>query len=243
MAFFSLDDLNKEIGILLKSYNNLVFKRKESSRIELFQSIERQHLKELPAQPYELKDYKRAKVQKMGYVYFSPDNSYYSVPHRYIGKEASIHYTKTRVEVFYNHERIALHQRNQAKGSYTTNKDHLSSTHRFYSEWNPEFFKKKAALHGEHVLKCVEKILLFQDYPEIGYKRALGVIQLYRAYGSERLNDACKRALDTDACSYNHIKNILKNNMDKVPVADGQCELSKPHIPPHSNIRGPAAYQ
>lgn len=243
MTFFSLEDLNKEIGILLKSYNNLLFKRKESSRIELFQSIERQYLKELPAQPYELKDYKRAKVQKMGYVYFSPDNSYYSVPHRYIGKETAIHYTQSRVEVFYNQERIALHQRNPTRGSYNTNKDHLSSTHRFYSDWSPEFFRKKAALHGEYVLGCVEKIVTSQDYPEIGYKRALGVIQLYRAYGSERLNDACKRALDTDACSYSCIKNILKNNMDKVPLADKQPEQVKPHIPVHSNIRGASAYQ
>lgn len=33
---------------------------------------------------------KRAKVQKMGYVYFSPDKSYYSVAYRYIGKHTLI---------------------------------------------------------------------------------------------------------------------------------------------------------
>lgn len=243
MTFFSLEDLNREITILLKRYNSLMFSRKESSRIELFQTLERQYLKELPSDPYELKDYRRAKVQKMGYVYFSPDKSYYSVPYRYIGRETSIHYTATRVEVFYRHERIALHRRNLAKGSYITNKDHLSSTHRFYSDWSPEFFRKKAASHGEHVLKCVEKILTAQDYPEIGYKRSLGIIELHRAYGSQRLNDACKRALDTDACSYMRIKNILKNNMDKVPLPDVQAGPAEPHIPLHNNIRGASAYK
>src|SRR5690606_34592231 len=89
MTFFSLEDLNREICILLERYNNLLFRRKESSRIELFQTIERQYLKPLPDTTYELKDYKRAKVQKMGYVYFSPDKSYYSVPYRYIGRETS----------------------------------------------------------------------------------------------------------------------------------------------------------
>lgn len=243
MVFFSLADLNREIGILLGRYNNLLLQRRESSRTELFQSVERQYLKPLPGTSYELKDYRRAKVQKMGYVYFSPDKSYYSVPHRYIGKETLIHYTKSRVEVFHNQQRIALHRRGPAKGSYITDKDHLSSTHRFYSDWSPEFFKRKAAPHGEHVLECVEKILAAQDYPEVGYKRALGVIQLHRAYGSGRLNDACKRALDTDACSYNRIKNILKNNMDKVPLPGGQQEQAKPHIPFHSNIRGASAYE
>lgn len=243
MTFFSLEDLNREIAVLLKRYNNLMFTRKDSSRIELFQSVERQYLKELPASPYELKDYRRAKVQKMGYVYFSPDKSYYSVPWRYKGKDTSIHYTDSRVEVFYRHERIALHRRNPVKGSYTTERDHLASTHRFYADWNPEFFKNKAAPHGEYVVECVEKILGSQEYPEIGYKRALGVIQLHRAYGSQRLNDACKRALDTGACSYNRIKNILKNNMDKAPLPDGQAEPAKPHIPHHSNIRGASAYK
>src|SRR5690606_41217102 len=95
----------------------------------------------------------------MWYVYFSTDKSYYTVHHPYIGKETMIHYTNNRVEVFYKQERIALHQRNLTRGSYVTNKDHLSSTHRFYSDWKPEFFMKKAASHGEHVLACVEKIL------------------------------------------------------------------------------------
>jgi transposase len=243
MTFFSLEDLNKEIAQLLNRYNNLLFQRKASSRIELFQTIERQYLKPLPDSAYELKDYKRAKVQKMGYVYFSPDRSYYSVPYRYIGKETQIHYTQSRIEVFYNQQRIAIHQRNLSQGTYITNTDHLSSTHKFYSDWNPEFFKRKAAVHGEYVLKCVEYILTAQDYPEIGYKRALGVIQLYRAYGSLRLNEVCKRALEWDACSYMHIKSMLKNNMDKAPMSDDYPPKSKTHIPSHNNIRGASAYQ
>jgi len=243
MTFFSLEDLNREIAVLLERYNNLLFKRKESSRIELFQSIEREYLKALPADPYELKDYKRAKVQKMGYVYFSPEKCYYSVPYRYIGKETMIHYTGSRVEIFYNHERIALHQRNLTKGSYITNADHLSSTHKFYSEWSPEFFRKKALPHGEYVLACIDKILASHDYPEINYKRSLGIIHLHRAYGSGRLNNACKRALDTDSCSYLRIKNILKNNMDRLLLSVGELEAQKPHIPFHSNIRGASAYE
>src|SRR5699024_2711104 len=85
MTFFSLEELNQEIRRLLTSYNKLLFQRKEASRSELFQSVERQYLNPLPQEKYELKDYKRAKVQKMGYVYFSPEKSYYSVPYRYIG--------------------------------------------------------------------------------------------------------------------------------------------------------------
>lgn len=243
MTFFSIEELNREIRRLLEEYNKLLFKRKQTSRAELFQTVERGYLKPLPDAPYEIKDYRRAKVQKMGYVYFSPDKSYYSVPYRYIGKQTQIHYTKSNVEVYYNHQRIALHKRNLSKGSYNTNKDHLSSSHKIYMDWNPQYFKNKAAVHGEHVVRCVEQILSKVDYPEIGYKRAMGLLQLYKAYGSNRLNKACERALIADMVSYNRIKNILKNNVDQSSLFYKDLEEERSHIPKHGNIRGASAYQ
>lgn len=244
MTFFSLQELNQEIRRLLTSYNKLLFQRKEASRRELFQSVERQYLNPLPQEKYELKDYKRAKVQKMGYVYFSPDKSYYSVPYRYIGKSTLIHFTKSMVEVYYNHQRIALHKRNFSKGSYITNKEHLSSTHKGYTDWSPEYFKKKAAPHGLYVVRCVAKILEDTSFPEIGYKRVMGLIQLHKAYGSKRLDRACKIALKADMTSYRRIKNILKNNKDKTSLFYQDLEQRKTtHIPVHQNIRGAEAYQ
>ena len=243
MTFFSLEDLNREIKGLLERYNNLLFKRKEASRLELFQSVERGYLKKLPESHYELKEYRRAKVQKIGYVYFSPDKTYYSVPYRYIGKETTIHYTKSAVEVYYNHQRIALHARNSSRGTYTTNKEHLSSTHKHYSDWSPEFFKNKAIPHGSNVAACVVQIIASVDYPEIGYKRAMGVIQLHRSYGSKRLDNACKRALQADAVSYKRIQNILKNNLDQSSLFFQDLEEDKSHIPEHQNIRGASNYK
>src|SRR5690606_1281099 len=116
-----------------------------------------------------------------------------------------------------------------------------SSTHKYYSDWNPEFFKKKAARLGAHVLGCVERILVSHDYPEIGYKRAMGVIQLHKSYGPERLDNACKRALEGEASSYQHIKNILKNNMDRASLfyrsPQKPIYRSTPTygVPPHTN--------
>lgn len=241
MTFFSLKDLNREIRRLLGPYNDLLLQLRQASRRELFQSIERELLKPLPEWSYELKDYRRAKVQKTGYVYFSPDKNYYSVPYRYIGKRTQIQYTKSTVEVFYNHERIACHSRNPAPGVYTTNEDHLSSTHKAYRQWSPDYFKKKASRHGEHVLLLIEGLLRESDYPETAYKRAMGIIQLHRDYSSERLNNACQIALNVETYSYKRIKNILRNNQDKVfePLEDD----TQTHIPFHSNIRGASAYK
>ena len=242
MIFFSLAELNKEIKKLLEAYNDLLFQRKESSRKELFQSIERNTLKELPVATYEMKEYRRAKVQKMGYVYFSPDKNYYSVPYRFIGKQTQIHYTGSWVEVYYNNERIATHKRNPAKGIYTTNKEHLSSTHQAYSDWSPEYFKSLAKKHGESVMMFVDGLIQQNDYPEIAYKRAMGVIQLHREYGSERLNNACQRALYGNAINYHNVKNILKNNLDMEYLNIDSFESKQTHIPKHNNIRGAKTY-
>lgn len=243
MTFFSLDELNKEIRRLLESYNDLFFQRKEASRKELFQSVERAYLKPLPQAPYQLKDYRRAKVQKIGYVYFSPDKNYYSVPYRYIGKSTLIHYTKSLVEIYHYHERIALHRRNPSKGIYITNKNHLSSTHKDYTDWSPDFFKKMAIRHGSDVVACIEGLFIDCHYPETAYKRAMGIIQLHRLYGSERLNNACSRAVYAKAVSYQRIKNILENKLDSVPLDDWEKDNQQSHIPPHDNIRGAGAFQ
>jgi transposase len=244
MAFFSLAELNKEIRRLLESYNDLLFSRKEASRKELFQSIERDQLKPLPAEKYELKGYKRAKVQKIGYVYFSVDKTYYSVPYRYIGKETQIQFTQSKVEIYYNNERIASHDRNPSKGIYITNKDHLSSCHKAYSEWSPSYFISKAEKHGSSVVALINGLINQGDYPEVQYKRAMGIIQLHKQYGSERLNNACGIALQANTYSYNRIKNMLENNMDKLGNPDDSiCSNQTSHIPKHQNIRGAKSYQ
>lgn len=243
ITFFSLEELNAELRRMLTTYNQLLFQRKEASRVELFQSVERQYLKALPGSTYQIKDYKRAKVQKIGYVYFSPDKSYYSVPYRYIGHHTMIHYTNTSVEVYYNHLRIATHKRNPKKGNYNTTKEHLSSTHQSYTSWSPEYFKNQAAPHGAHLVKCVEKILCNVEYPEIGYKRVIGLIQLHKSYGSQRLDKACEIALNANIAAYTHIKNILRHNMDLKETLLQELDANTNHIPVHQNIRGASAYQ
>jgi len=243
MTFFTLSELNAEIRKRLNHYNSLLFQRKGASRKELFQSVERGYLKPLPSAAYELKDYCRAKVQKMGYVYFSPDKNYYSVPYRYIGKSTQIQYTTSMVEVYYNHERIASHERNRGRGIYITTKEHLSSTHKAYSQWSPEYFIQQARKHGKQVEAFIKGILSNGDYPEINYKRSMGILQLHRAYGSDRLNKACDIALHAGIFSYHRLKNMLKNNLDLAESDYAQINSSQSHIPTHGNTRGASYYK
>lgn len=243
MTFFSIDDLNTEIRKQLETYNDLLFQRKEASRKELFQSLDRGYLKPLPKERYQLKDYRRAKVQKMGYVYFSPDKTYYSVPYRYIGNHTQIHYTDNWIEVYHDHQRIASHHRASVKGAYITNKDHLSSTHGIYFQWSPDYFKNKATRHGQAVVDFMVGLFANADYPEVNYKRANGILHMGKDYGSNRLNKACKRACDLGEYIYPLVKNILINKQDEWELDMDELNDSTPHIPDHENTRGAKYYK
>ena len=59
------------------------------------------HLNPLPQQRYEVKQYRKAKVQKMGYVLCNSYKNYYSVPYRYIGKKVELRYDTRRLEIYY----------------------------------------------------------------------------------------------------------------------------------------------
>jgi len=115
MTFFSIETLNKAISEKLIEYNNYQMVQLETSRYKQFIDIEKSYLEALPSQPYELKEYKKAKVQKMGFVYLHEDKNYYSVPFRYIGQHVEVQYNSEDVEIYYNSDRIAMHKRNYRK--------------------------------------------------------------------------------------------------------------------------------
>lgn len=105
-----------------------------------------------------------------------------------------------------------------------------------------EYFKKQAAALVPSVLACISELFVESDYLETAYKRAMGIIQLSKGYGKERLNATCNRAIYAKAVSYNRIRNILENNLDRV-APEEPTDTKPSHIPPHENIRGASSYR
>ena len=239
MIFFSLANLNKHIWELLERYNNYKLQLAGISRYKQFVEIEREYLTSLPKEPYKVKHYNRAKVQKMGYIYLSAQKNYYSVPYRYIGKHVEVQHSIDTVEIYHNKERIASHMKSYQKGSYITIEDHLSSTHKYYQSWSREFFVKKAAEIGMNTATYIGSLIDQQSYPEIGFKRSQGVIALKHKYPIQRVEAACKKALNYDICSYRIIENILKNKADQ----EQETQQLKHEIKPHINLRGISNYK
>ncbi len=238
-TFFSLNDLNAAIAEQLVRYNDYLFSHGGATRRSQFIDLEKKYLGPLPTSTYNLRYFRRAKVQKISHIYLSVDRNYYSVPHRYIGHHVEVQYNKETVEVFYNFQRIAKHQRSFRPGSYTTRGDHMPSSHQVYNDWNPLYFEQQASAIGASTQEYIRRLIAQYNYPELAYKQAQGILSYAKAYGATRLNNACKRALLHHWASYQTISNILKNGLDTLQE-EPQAIFS---IPMHENLRDASIYK
>jgi hypothetical protein len=171
-------------------------------------------------------------------VCLKEDKHYYSVPYQFIGKKIKLLYTSTHVEIFYKYASLTIHQRERKPYGYTTNIDHLASTHKYLTEWHPERFIKWAQSIDESVKQFVMCLMENKTHPEQSYKACQGVLGYERKVGRERLINACKRAIEYDNYSYHAIKSILENHLDQLANTEPPKD-----IPRHDNIRGENYYQ
>ena len=166
------------------------------------------------------------------------EGHYYSVPYTLVRKQLEVRYTRTTVECLYRNQRVASHLRNQVRGRHTTIKEHMPPRHQKYAEWTPERFTRWAAKIGPQTKVLTETLLVQRAHPQQAYRTLLGILRLGKAYGEQRLEAACDRALQINALSYRSIESILKNGLDQKPLQ--KQENSTPIQ--HSNIRGADYY-
>lgn len=237
-VFHRLDELNAAIQELVDAHNRMRLQGRTHSRRELFEEREQAHLLALPATHYQIKHYSGARVQKNGHVLLAQDKHYYSVPYRYIGQRVRLIYNQSSVEVYHQHQRVAVHERLQGQYRYSTIKEHLPSTHQWVSDWNPESFMRWAGRIGPQTQLAVAAILTSRAHPEQAYKSCQGVLQLEKKVGKDRLERASERALGYQSVSYRVIRSILERGLDTVQDQDVPVLVTI-----HENIRGASAYQ
>jgi len=239
LTFFSLEELNQAIWDELEKHNNTKFQKRDTSRRQLFEEIEKSELRPLPVEYYELKNYQSARAGFNYHVYLKEDKHYYSVPYQYNGKVMKIIYTTGMVEIYKNNIRVAIHKRDRRAYQYTTVKEHMPSNHRFVDGWRSERFIKWASKLGEPVVSFIQRLLDSRDHPEQAFKSCMGILKLEKKYDRQALKHACKKALELNVISYKFINNSLKNNTHKM---DPQ-EKNDIKLPFHDNIRGKENYK
>jgi transposase len=240
-TFHSLAELNQAIWAKLDQHHQINFQKKTFSRQELFTGQEKAVLQPLPETAYFIRHYTKAKVQKSYHVLIGEDRHYYSVPFRYIGKEVRLVYCQDTVEIYYNNQRIALHQRDYRNHKYTTVVEHMPAAHQAFMTtrgFSSEYYLQKADEVGPNTHAFFKKVMESKQVIEQSYTSCLGLLRLIKAYGPLRMEAACKRGLTGSKFRYTAIKNILENNMDLLEEAVAR----EYRIPFHTNLRGPEAY-
>jgi transposase len=230
--FFSLTELNAAIHDLVVALNDRVTRHLGASRRQLFEDIERPALKPLPAAPY---IYAQWQERTVGLDYHvEVERHHYSVPHRLLRRKVWARVTEKTVEVFHDGQRVAAHLRSPPDRRHTTLRDHMPSSHRRYADWTPERIRRAAAAIGPGAEALVAAILHERTHPEQGFRSCLGILRLARSHAPDRLDAACRRALEIGARSYTSVNSILKTRLDRRrpdPAADGPAIT-------HPNIRG-----
>lgn len=237
-TFFSIAELNRVIKEKLTDMNNRPLQKLSKTRRELFETIDRPAMEPLPEKDYEYAQWKKAKVNFDYHIEI--DHHYYSVPHMYVRREVEIRTTARTIEVFFKGKRIASHIRNFTKNSFTTMTEHMPESHKRYLEWTPERIISWAGKNGPATELLLRTIMESKIHPEQRYRSCLGIIQLVRYYGQDRVEKACERALTMKAFTYKSVLSILKTGLDGKDILLGRQEVK---IISHPHIRGPHYYQ
>jgi len=233
-TLIGLEAARTEVMERIFKLNARPFQKMEGSRESLFEELDKPVLQALPAERWTPTTWTRVKVHIDYHVEIS--KHYFSVPYQYIGQALDAKITQDLVEIFRKGKVVATHRRSRSR--YTTNPEHMPSSHREYLNWDPPRLISRAKEIGASTAELIDRILSSKHHPEQGYRPCLGIVRLAKRYGEDRLENACRRALAHSAFSYRAIKSILKKGLDQI---NEDTDLTPP-IGDHDNIRGAAVY-
>ena len=239
-VFTNLHALNRGMNEQLLLLNDKPYKNTTYSRWYFYEQQERSTFRPLPPEPFFPKKVVLLTVQRNYHVQLSENHHYFSAPYKYVGKKVKVLYDDRVVEIYFEHERIALHIRRPLQKAYSTLAEHMPPHHQRMAEikgWNKDDLLEQAARIGSATSQAATLMLDNSIYVEQNYKACFGMLMLHNKYGIPRLEAACSRALQGTRVNYTMIKNILEAGLDKSTTVP-----EKP-IPHHENIRGKDHYK
>jgi len=238
-TFFSVNELNQQIYLLIDGYNNKIIRRLGKSRTELFEALDKPLLHPLRANQYIFKEFKRATV---GIDYhIELEGSGYSVPYVHLGKKVDVTYSATSVVISLNGETIAHHPRQTQKYHDSTLLEHMPPDHQYqYEKWNPRRILNWASSIGVNTTALMEKIMDNRSHPSRGYKSCMAILSFSKTYGNEALEAVSAVALEMNRHNVASIESMLKTKsylLHNQPQSANNLYMNN-----HENIRGSEYY-
>ena len=237
-TFFSLDEANAAIAIVMTDMNTRPMRKLGVSRADLLESLDRPALKQLPDAEYEFAEWKLVRVGIDYHVEVA--EFYYSVPYALLRQQVDARITSGTVELFHKGKRVAAHPRRYGGARrHGTLPEHRPPNHRDYAGWSPERFQRRGAAIGPETEGLIIAIMARRPHPEHGFRTCAGILQLYKPLEKGRAESVSAYALAVGALNSNSVASILSSNLDLAAPAQEEGD----GIDTHANVRGPLYFQ
>ena len=181
--------------------------------LAVFDEIERAALRPLPVSPWELAEWKQAKLHSDCHIVF--DGAYYLAPHRLLGERLWVRAAGSKIELFHEYALVATHRRGRP-GQRRTLVAHLPPEKVHFLLQTPAWCRARAAEIGPACALVIDALL--GDRPLDRLRSAQGVLRFVDRYGAERVDAACARAHAVGEYRYHTIKAILVHALDRQPL-------------------------
>jgi hypothetical protein len=183
--------------------------------LEVFDQVERPALQPLPVTPWELTEWKRAKLHPDCHVVFA--GAYYSGPHRLIGQRLWVRADRAQGRAL-----SGLRPRRHASARAPRA---AADPHRPPAAGQGPLPHANADLvsdpRGGDRPACGDFIeQLLGERPLDRLRSAQGILRLGQRYSPSRLDAACARALAVGEYRYHTVKTILAHALDGQPLPD-----------------------
>lgn len=243
-TFYSLEELKLAVSKALKRFNDAPFQKREGSRTEVFNEVEKTYLRELPGIPYEVAEWVYGHTVNIDcHVAFNTNR--YSAPYKYVGKKVDLKVTESLLEIYFKGERIASHKKlpSYSKYKWLTLEEHMPDQFN-QTEWDDERIKKWAYSIGNCTGEVIDRLFNSVKIKEQGYNSALSVLRLSKRYSNERLETACEIALTKIRTPrYSHLKTILSSNQDQLYLTKkSETKIKELHQSEQGYVRGSEYY-
>jgi transposase len=169
----------------------------------VFAALEAEALRPLPAEAFELASWSTPKVGADCHI--AVGGVLYSVPWRYIARRVDVRRSAEQVEVFVEGEVVKTHRRAE-RGRVTDWADYPPEKVAFFMR-TPTWCRRRAFELGDNVVALVGELLQINALHRL--RSAQGVVGLAERHGAERLDAACRRAIEVGDPSYRTVKGIL----------------------------------
>ena len=191
--------------------------------LQVFLDEERQCLAPWDGEPYEVTDWRTAKVHPDHHV--SCQYALYSVLSSLCppGQQVEIGLGLKLVRIYHRGRLIKIHPR-QPRGGRSTDPQDYPAELSAYTLRGPDGIKRSAAEHGPAVAEFAER-LFDGPLPWAKVRQGHKLIRLGQRYSPERLDAACQRALKVDLIDVLRVERILLQALEQAETPEHPSPL------------------